>query len=203
MSARKTTIPNLTSDSPLHQAAIKAGDEHFHSYAYNVEDRFKDKSQEEIRQTLRDTAFPFAVLFEEWVGSFTLSSGMRNANAFNAKEIFYLGIKHIDKRGMLGCYHYNPIQWLPTVDALLELKDRYVFVGVDNIAGAVSMHPFQWPDNTLMIFGTEGTGLTPTLQRMCDAMVYIPQHGSIRSLNAAVASGIAMYDWITKFRSKR
>jgi hypothetical protein len=135
-SQRKTTTPNVAATSPKHQQALEAGGEHHYSYLYNVEDRFKDKTQDQIQQSLNDTAFPFAVCFEEWIGSFTVASGMRNANAFNANEVFYLGIKNIDKRGMCGCYHYKPIQWLATMDDFIKLKEHYVVVGIDNISGA-------------------------------------------------------------------
>ena len=200
-SPRKQSSPDLSADCQQYKDAM-ADKDHLYS-GFNVEDRFKDKSQEEIRETLRKTAFPFAVCFEQWIGSFTVSSGMRNANAFNAKEIFYIGIKHLDKRGMCGCYHYNPIQWLPTLDDLIALKTRYTFVGVDNMPNAIPLPKFTWPDNALMIFGSEGVGLTPTVQKLCDSIVYIEQFGSVRSLNAAVASGICAYDYTTKYRSKQ
>ena len=33
---------------------------------------------------------------------------------------------------------------------------------------------------------------------MADDVVYIPQLGSVRSLNVGTASGIVMYDYVTK-----
>lgn len=199
-STRKTTLPNLAEKSPLHKAAIAAGDEHFYSSAFNVMDHFKDKTTEEIRQTLKDTALPCAVAFENWVGSFTVSSGIRNCNAFNVKEVFYLGVKRLDRRGMLGVQNYTDIQWLSTIGEFVALKNKYVFVGVDNIPGSVPLPTYDWLPNSLMIFGSEGVGLTPEMQAMCQHIVSIPQRGSIRSLNAAVASGIVLYDYSTKVK---
>ena len=51
MKPKLQTIPNLADNSPVHQAAIAAGDDHFRSWQYNVADHFKDKTVEEIKQT--------------------------------------------------------------------------------------------------------------------------------------------------------
>jgi tRNA G18 (ribose-2'-O)-methylase SpoU len=37
---------------------------------------------------------------------------------------------------------------------------------------------------------------------LCDKFVYIEQYGSVRSLNAAVASSIAMNDFVMKVSKK-
>jgi tRNA G18 (ribose-2'-O)-methylase SpoU len=61
---------------------------------------------------------------------------------------------------------------------------------------------FEWPDNTLLLIGEEGIGITPETLELCDKFVYIPQFGSVRSLNAGVASGIVMNDLVTKIQQK-
>jgi tRNA G18 (ribose-2'-O)-methylase SpoU len=196
----KTSAPNFAADSTRHQEAIALGHDFHYSYLYNVVDKFKSKTTEEIRETLRETAFPFAVCFENFVGSFTLASGMRTANAFNANEVFYIGVKKFDKRGLVGVHNYTRIQWLSTVNDLLALKDRYVFVGADNVPNAKPLHNYTWAPNSMMIFGTESVGLTPRMLEMCKDVVYIQQYGSVRSINASVASGIFMNDFVIKFK---
>ncbi len=204
MLQRKSTKPNWSDSSPVHQEMMKLqGNERYSSWMYNVEDRFKDKTTEEIRQILRETAFPYAVMMENWAGDFNCSSLVRNANAFNAREVFYVGDKRIDRRGMVGCQNYTDFHWLPTIDDLLSLKSRYTFVGVDNIDGAKSIREVEYLPNTLFIFGSEGTGLTSQMRSVCDSLIYIEQFGSIRSINAAVASGIIMNDFVSKWRDRK
>jgi tRNA G18 (ribose-2'-O)-methylase SpoU len=193
------TVPNLADNSPIHQAALASGDERFYSWQYNVADHLKSKTVEEIRKLLKDTAYPFAVCFENVVSDFNLSSGMRNANAFNASKIFYHGIKKYDRRGAVGIFNYSDIKWLSTIDELIALKEKYVFVGADNIEGAVSVYDYSWKANSLLCFGNETAGLTPGLRDMCQDIVYIPQKGSVRSLNIATASGIIMSDYVRKY----
>ena len=195
-----TTIPNMSLTSEIHQEAIKNGNDHFRLWQRNVIDEFKYMLEEDIKKQLKKTAFPYAVLMENWINDFNISSYFRNANAFNAKEIFYSGIKKIDKRGMLGVHNYMDICFLPNKTDILSLKNKYKFVGIDNIDGAIPLDLYKWDSNSLMIFGSEGVGLTKDIIDLCDEIVYIQQFGSVRSLNAATASGIVMNDFITKFR---
>lgn len=203
MKEKLRTVPNLASNSPLHQAALAAGDEHYRLWQRNVIDEFKSLTDDEIKSTLRSTAFPFAVCFEHLIGDFNISSAIRNANAFNAREIFYLGDKKWDRRGALGVHNYSPVQWLPTVDDFIALKEKYVVVGIDNVPGSVPLSSYNFAPNTLLVFGEEGVGLTPTMQSHCKDLVYIEQFGSVRSLNVATASGIIMNDFVTKFRKQQ
>ena len=42
------------------------------------------------------------------------------------------------------------------------------------------------------------TGLSDDAVTACESVLYIPQYGSTRSINAGVASGIAMYEWLRR-----
>lgn len=200
MRTKIRTSPDWSAGVPEHQEALANGNDHFRAWSQNVEDRFKGKSNEEIRETLQQTANPFAVCFEHWIGDFNMGTGIRNANAFNAKEVFYIGDKRWDRRAAVGVHNYTDVQWVPTVNDFLSLKDRYTFIGVDNVPGSVPLYNFQWPRNAIMIFGEEGVGLTPEMQKRCDAIVAIEMFGSVRSLNCGVASGIVMFDYLCKWR---
>lgn len=200
MKSKITTVPNLLNNAPLHQAALINKNEHLLSWTYNVVDNFKHLTVAEIKATLAATAFPYAVMCENVIGDFNLGTIIRNANAFNAREIFYIGNKKFDKRGMCGVHNYNDVKWISSVDELINLKNKYVFVGVDNINGAVPISTHSWQENTLLIFGEEGVGLTPTMQKLCDKMLYIEQYGSVRSLNVGTASGIIMHAAVQSYK---
>ena len=71
-------------------------------------------------------------------------------------------------------------------------------MAIDNVPGAIPITSYQWDPETFMIFGEERRGLSPMALGMADDIVYIPQLGSVRSLNVGTASGIVMYDYVTK-----
>jgi tRNA G18 (ribose-2'-O)-methylase SpoU len=204
MSKQKVkTTPNFADTSPAHQAAIAAGKDHFRSWQYNVADHFKDSSVEEIRQNLRETAHPFAVCFEHVIGDFNMATGVRNANGFNAKEVFYIGDRKWDRRAAVGVHNYTEVQWIPTIEDFMKLKEKYVIVGIDNVPGSVPLSSYHWPENALMVFGEEGPGLTPAMQAFCKDIVHIEMFGSVRSFNCGSASAVAMYDFVSKYRARQ
>jgi 23S rRNA (guanosine2251-2'-O)-methyltransferase len=47
---------------------------------------------------------------------------------------------------------------------------------------------------TILVLGSEGSGIRPLVRRLCDAAVTIPQAGRIASLNVAVAAGTLLYE---------
>ena len=45
-----------------------------------------------------------------------------------------------------------------------------------------------------LVVGSEEKGLAPLVRRRCDAVVSIPQHGSLPSLNVGVAGAVAAFE---------
>lgn len=169
------------------------------NWAHNVKDEFKPLTNQEIRDILKATCYKAAAAFENWMGDFNLSSGFRNANGFNLQELFYIGKKQWDRRGAVGCHNYMDISHYRTFSDFKDaVSDRYVLIGVDNIEGSIPVTDFEWPENSLMIFGEEGLGLTKEAVASCEHVVHIPMYGSVRSFNCSTSSGIIMYDYITK-----
>jgi len=172
----------------------------------NVKDEFKNLSVKEIQEVLQKTCFDYAVLMEHWNGDFNISTMIRNANAFNAKEVFYIGKKRWDRRGAVGTHHYTPLNHIEALEDVLALKERYTFVSFDNNVekcDIMNLNDFDWnclEKPPLMIFGEEGEGVTSTLLEWSDYVVEIPQYGSVRSLNVGTSSGIVMYDYVNKIR---
>ena len=178
-------------------------------HSRNVKDEYKDLSTEEIKERLAKTSFPYAVCFEHWQGDFNMSTGIRNANAFNAREVFYLGKRKWDKRGSVGTHHYADVKHLATIEDLKALKNKYLFYGIDNVGVTTPLSKIRWGlsvplqyaygTSPLMIFGEEGKGLTEETLALCDVVVEIPMFGSVRSLNCGTASGIVMNDFVNKY----
>ena len=195
------TQGDLSATSLAHQQAKNLGPDHYRLWSRNVADKFKDMPEEDIKEVLKNSGYPFAVCFEHWIGDFNMATGIRNANAFNAKEVFYVGDKKWDRRGAVGVHNYTEVQWLSTLDELEKLQERYVIVGIDNVPGSVSISSYRFPRNTLMVFGEEGVGLTPGMQAFCQDIVHINMSGTVRSFNCGTASGIAMFAY-TEYQNR-
>ena len=68
-------------------------------------------------------------------------------------------------------------------------------VGIDNLPGSVPLESTTLPERCVLLFGQEGPGLSDAARASLDLVCSITQYGSTRSINAGVASGIAMHTW--------
>jgi tRNA G18 (ribose-2'-O)-methylase SpoU len=69
-------------------------------------------------------------------------------------------------------------------------------VGIDNLPGATPLESADLPERCVLVFGQEGPGLSAAVRDAALVVCSIAQYGSTRSINAGVASGIAMHAWI-------
>ena len=173
----------------------------------NILDKYKNDrhtrwSTDLIKKDLQSKSFPYAVLMENFAGDFNIGTVIRSANAFNARAVYYLGRKHYDRRGTVGTHNYTDVIHLSTRDQLLKLKEEYELVALENtVPSATPLADTKYSRPSLFILGEEGIGITEETLALCDKFVYIPQYGSVRSLNAAVAGSIIMNDFITKYHA--
>lgn len=174
----------------------------------NVADRFKGWETQLIRDELDINRLPFITAIENVNGDFNKACIVRSHNVFSGKEIWIIGRKGWDTRGSVGAKHYEWIHHFPTwKDAWVHYFDNvytpglmagYHMVGIEQDPDAGSIVEHVWNPNTIMVYGEEGSGLSQEALDLCNKTVYIPQRGSIRSLNVATAAGIAMYDYSVK-----
>lgn len=88
------------------------------------------------------------------------------------------------------------------VRAMEELK-RSGFWTVGLVANAgQTLYELDVPSRVALVVGGEGDGLRPLVRRSCDFEVRIPMAPGVESLNAGVATGIALYDLLRRPRAK-
>lgn len=170
----------------------------------NIIDHYHYWTTEAIKADLDSKRHNFSIFCCNLGNDFNIATVIRNANAFLAKNIYIYGRKKWDRRGAVGTYKYMNIHHIPENDELsyMELFDNpeNEVVAIDNIPEAVNVNTFQWSSkkHTIMVLGQEQIGIAPNILSMCEKFVYIPQYGSVRSLNVGTASGIMMNDFCAK-----
>lgn len=176
--------------APIYSKERKA--EVLDSAFFNVIDEYKSLTTNEIKEKLKENKLPYAVCMQNFISEYNFGTFVRSSNAFSAEHVYYLGQKKWDRRSSLGSHIYQDITFLEEESHLERLKSKYKFVAVDNLPGAISIYDYKFEPNCLFLFGSEGEGLLPSVSAMCEEMIYIPQTGSIRSLNVGCASAIIM-----------
>lgn len=78
--------------------------------------------------------------------------------------------------------------------ALEELKEAGFWIYGTAVTGSEPLHTVNFSGAIVLVVGSEGEGLSMLTQRSCDVLVSIPLLGKTPSLNASVASGMALYE---------
>lgn len=78
--------------------------------------------------------------------------------------------------------------------SLEELKAAGFWIYGTAVTGSEPLHTVNFRGPIVLVVGSEGEGLSMLTQRSCDFLVSIPLLGKTPSLNASVASGMALYE---------
>jgi tRNA G18 (ribose-2'-O)-methylase SpoU len=164
----------------------------------NVADRYRYWQVAAIVADLDTRRHPFSVAIENWQHDANIGSIVRTANAFLAAEVVIVGRRRWNRRGAMVTDRYCHIRHVDSVPALARhaCDAGYELVAVDNLPGARPIEEAPLPRRALLLFGQEGPGLSAEARAAAGAVYSIAQYGSTRSINAAVAAGIAMHAWV-------
>jgi tRNA(Leu) C34 or U34 (ribose-2'-O)-methylase TrmL len=181
-------------DERLDPALLAQGDRR------NVVDRYRYWRVEAIVADLDARRHPFHVAIENWRHDLNIGTVVRNANAFLAAAVHIVGRRRWNRRGAMVTDRYVDVRHHASLDDLAAWAGAQGLpvLGVDNLPGAVALPDAHLPRACVLLFGQEGPGLSAAAREVCGAVLSIPQFGSTRSINAGVASGIALYEWVRR-----
>ena len=163
----------------------------------NVVDRYRYWRRDAIVADLDRRRHPFHVAIENWEHDLNIGAVVRNANAFLATAVHIVGKRRWNRRGAMVTDRYQHVHHHATIDDFVAwaAADVLPVIGVDNLPGSAPLESFPLPERCVLLFGQEGPGLSDPARRAATNVVSITQFGSTRSINAGVASGIAMHAW--------
>jgi tRNA G18 (ribose-2'-O)-methylase SpoU len=166
----------------------------------NVVDRYRYWTMEAIVADLDTRRHPFHVAIENWQHDLNIGTVVRNANAFLAAAVHIVGNRRWNRRGAMVTDRYQHVEHHATMEDFVAwcAAAALPLVGVDNLPGAEPIDTVALPRACVLLFGQEGPGLSEPARRAVAQVVSIRQFGSTRSINAGVASGIAMHEWIRR-----
>jgi tRNA G18 (ribose-2'-O)-methylase SpoU len=180
-------------DDRLDPALLAAGDRR------NVVDRYRYWRVEAIVADLDARRHPFHVAVENWRHDLNIGTVVRNANAFLAAAVHIVGRRRWNRRGAMVTDRYQHVLYHEDAAGLAAwaAADSLVLVGIDNLPGSTPLEASPLPERCVLLFGQEGPGLSEGARAACSEVRSIAMFGSTRSINAGVASGIAMHAWVT------
>lgn len=149
---------------------------------------------------LQITADSFVVALDEISDPGNLGTIMRTVDAAGGAGVLLLGASTdpfhpTAVRASMGAVFTVPLATATEAhEALRWARQRKMQVVATSARASHSFWeaPYQTP--ALILFGSEGAGLSPELQAEADLAVSIPMHGVASSLNLAVAAGLVLYE---------
>jgi tRNA G18 (ribose-2'-O)-methylase SpoU len=166
----------------------------------NVVDRYRYWTMDAIVADLDTRRHPFHVAIENWQHDLNIGTVVRNANAFLATAVQIVGNRRWNRRGAMVTDRYQHVEHHATMETFVAwcAANDLPLIGVDNLPGAAPIDSVSLPRACVLLFGQEGPGLSQPARDAVSAVVSIRQFGSTRSINAGVASGIAMHEWVRR-----
>ena len=164
----------------------------------NVVDAYRYWTREAIIADIDERRHPLHIAIENFGNDANIGGVVRTANAFAVHTVHIVGRRRWNRRGAMVTDRYQRLRHHDSTAALLDAAARegLTVVAVDNVPGAARIEEVTLPREAMRVFGQEGPGITDDARAGAALTVSIAQFGSTRSVNAAVAAGIAMHTWI-------
>ncbi|MFF7682278.1 TrmH family RNA methyltransferase [Microbacterium sp. NPDC007973] len=167
----------------------------------NVVDGYRYWSMDAIVADLDAKRHPFHVAIENWQHDLNIGTIVRSANAFLAAEVHIIGRRRWNRRGAMVTDRYQHVRHHEDVAAFVTWarETGLPVIAVDNVDGSVPIDRADLPEACVLLFGQEGPGLSPEAIDAATGVVEITQYGSTRSINAASAAAVIMYEWCRRW----
>ena len=144
---------------------------------------------------------PLLVLCDGITDPHNLGAILRTAECTGAHGVIIpkrrsAGLTYTVGKASAGALEYVPVARVSNLAAALEdLKKRGLWIyGAD-------MEGTPWCEAELtgpaaLVIGSEGAGIGRLVKEKCDVILSLPMRGKINSLNASVAAGVLMYEFM-------
>lgn len=150
----------------------------------------------------RRTEGRLAVALDDVTGPFNVGAILRTAAAYRCEHLWVVGNGAAPDHAKVGKTALGSerfFTWERVADmaeaAAAAHQRGFRVVGVELAEGAVPLHEIDLRGDVCLVVGNEDHGLSKAGFAACDQLGYLPQLGSIGSLNVATAASIAIYEW--------
>ncbi|NJM99092.1 MAG: 23S rRNA (guanosine(2251)-2'-O)-methyltransferase RlmB [Phormidesmis sp. RL_2_1] len=162
-----------------------------------------------VRQAKAAARRPVIVAADGITDPHNLGAIIRSAEAIGAQGIVIpqrraVGITSTVAKVSAGALENIPIARVVNLGQSLEyLKSSGFWIYGLAVESAQPLHTADFSEPVVIVVGAEGDGLSLSVQNLCDVLVSIELKGKTPSLNASVATGMALYEiyrqtWLNK-----
>ncbi|MDO4665525.1 MAG: 23S rRNA (guanosine(2251)-2'-O)-methyltransferase RlmB [Actinomycetaceae bacterium] len=188
---------DFATDNATHQGVAIEIPEYQYAKLSDLFDRAERKGQA-----------PLIVALDHVTDPHNLGAVLRSAGAFGCHGVLIPSRNQVGVTGTVWKTSAGAAVRVPVareanlVNALKEAKKRGCFVVGLDAGGTETTRTLSVADGpVVLVTGSEGEGLSRLVRETCDIIASVPISKAVESLNAAVATGIALYD-ISQIRAE-
>lgn len=128
-----------------------------------------------------------------------LGAIVRSADFFDVDQIFYPANKSAPfnatalKASAGGGIHTPPLKITSPRDTFQMCRDKGLTIVGTSPDAKNKLTDFNFKQDTLLIIGNEGEGVSKSIIKECDHLLKLPALGNVSSLNASVFTGLMLY----------
>ena len=170
----------------------------------NLDDWIKLHSQEatDAAEKVASAQTVTVVVLDRVTDPHNVGAIIRSGDQFGADLVIlpeHNSASSIAENEIIGRTSAGASAWVPVavvnnlVRAVEKLQEACFWIyGAD--AGGETCGKIDFAEKSVIIMGSEGTGIARLLKKQCDTIVSIPTCGKIDSLNVSVAAGVLLYE---------
>jgi len=151
----------------------------------------------DVKASLEPLRRPLSVAILRAGNPFNVGAIIRVAHSFLVKHVVLVGDEPFYQRAAMGMQRYENLVYLPDEKSLMvwSRERNLPLVVFEREHARIDLWHAELPEECLMVFGSESTGVPDDLVAAADLVVGIPMYGINNSFPVTVAAGIAMAEW--------
>jgi len=162
-----------------------------------------------VSKAEEDGRAPLLLALDELKDAYNLASLLRISDAAGVDGIIIpkhrsIALNSVVSKLSAGAVEYVPVARVTNLSqSLRKLKEDHGFwvCGTD-MDGSSDYDKADYSGPLVIVVGSEGDGMRNNIRQCCDFTVNIPMVGHVNSLNAAVATGIVVFEAVKYRRNK-
>jgi tRNA(Leu) C34 or U34 (ribose-2'-O)-methylase TrmL len=159
-------------------------------------------TRDEICDALDEVRQPVSIAIYGSKNEFNIGGMIRTAHNFLVRDIHLVEVEWFYEKGALSTLKYEKrhLKRWSTLESFLEgMKGRNLisFERRENL-DSYDIRSFRYPENPVLFFGSEKTGVPDAILEASRSVVSIPILGLNNDHNVTVSCAIALYDWFAK-----
>ncbi len=163
--------------------------------------------RQEVKDVLKELRHPVDIALHSVNNYFNFGACIRTGHNFLVRN--YHGIEletYYPKAAMtVGKFEQDQINYHSTIDQFLDKTQGRNIVSFERrtTLNTQDIRTFDYPENPILLFGSEKEGVPDRLIEASHSIVSIPVFGFNLDYNVSVACGIVLYDFISKLYRKK